>query len=276
MKTLSPLRYPGGKSKIYKKVKEIIEINFTYPPVYAEAFAGGAALALKLLIEGVVKEVHINDLDDSIYSFWYLLKNHKDILIEKINTTEITIDEWINQKRIYMNKESNVVDKGFATFFLNRTNRSGVLSAGPIGGKLQNGNYKIDCRFNKVVLIDLINLISQFSDRINIYNLEANAFISEIDNKFNNSIIYLDPPYVRQGPNLYLNHLDEQDHRLLGYHVSLLKNKWFITYDNNPLVHEIYQDYYSELFDINYSLARKRVEQEIFIYSDTIDRFDQF
>ena len=69
--------------------------------------------------------------------------------------------EWEKQKRIYENTRSEFL-LGFATFFLNRTNYSGVITGGPIGGFEQKGQWKIDARFNKKSLIDRIERISYF------------------------------------------------------------------------------------------------------------------
>jgi len=274
MQSYSPLRYPGGKAKIYYNVKNIIESNFLFPPVYAEAFAGGSSLAIRLLLNNIVSEIHINDLDYSIYAFWYSIKHHKNELIEMITSTEVDIDQWRKQKDIYKSQSDgySIIQKGFATFFLNRTNRSGVLNAGPIGGYDQKGNYKIDCRFNKPNLIHLINQIYDKIDNIHIYNLDAKDFILSIDQTFRDAFIYLDPPYVVQGPNLYMNHFVENDHVHLKEVVSQLHNKWLVTYDNVDLIKNIYNEYSNELFNIQYSMSNKRIEKEIAIYSDNIQR----
>lgn len=271
MNSYSPLRYPGGKAKIYDQVKNIIKSNFTNPPIYVEAFAGGSSLALKLLFKEIVSEIHINDLDNSIYAFWYSIKYHKNEFISKINTAILTIDEWKIQKSIYKSTDNvSLLDKGFATFYLNRTNRSGVLASGPIGGHSQTGNYKMDCRFNKINLITLIEKIYLQIEKIHIYNEDAKIFISKIDQAYNNAFIYLDPPYVNQGPNLYLNHFNESDHKELKTAVSNLNNKWLVTYDNVNLINDIYSDYRRDLFEIKYSMAIKRTENEIAIYSNSL------
>lgn len=266
----SPLRYPGGKAKIYNYVKKIIASNFQEKPVYVEPFAGGSSLALKLLMNGVVSEIHINDLDESIYSFWYSIKHQKDELIHRIQEVSVTIDEWYRQRSIYFCPESSLIDKAFATFFLNRTNRSGVLIAGPIGGKSQSGAYKLDCRFNKTNLIKLIEKISSFSDKIHVYNLDGQDFVRMIDSSYEKSFIYLDPPYVRQGPSLYMNHFSREDHVSLFYTVNSLRNKWFVSYDNHELIRSLYSNFKTNLHDISYTLNNKRIEKELFIYSDNL------
>src|SRR5690625_3811558 len=156
---ISPLRYPGGKNKTYQYVKHLVEINNI--STYIEPYAGGAAVALRLLINGDVNRIMINDYDKSIYAFWHSVVFHSEELIERIWETEICMDEWFYQKEIQDNKESaNLLDLGFSTLFLNRTNRSGIIKAGVIGGKKQKGNYKMDCRFNKHTITERIKLIA--------------------------------------------------------------------------------------------------------------------
>src|SRR5690554_5284039 len=272
MRSYTPLRYPGGKAKLYSFVKNLIEKNFADKPVYCEPFVGGAGLALKLLLTDVVTEVYINDLDDAIYSFWYSLLNHKNDLVALINDTDITIENWHIQKDIYENPERHTtLEKGFATFFLNRTNRSGIMKAGPIGGKKQNGNYKLDSRFNKENLLVIIDTIYLYKDKIHIYKLDAKDFISIVDKKLDNTFIYLDPPYVEKGPELYKNSFTHKDHELLRNSVTQLKNKWFITYDDSDYVEELYKNYELDKFELNYSVANARKGVEILIYGPGVN-----
>ena len=114
-----------------------------------EPYSGGASVALFLLLEGFVNKITINDKDRAIYAFWYCVLNKTKDLCDKIERTEITIAEWRKQKEIQTKKEkADLLELGFSTFFLNRTNRSGIINGGMIGGVEQNGDYLIDCRFN--------------------------------------------------------------------------------------------------------------------------------
>lgn len=279
MRSYTPLRYPGGKAKIYNQVKKLIENNFDKPPIYVEGFAGGAGLAIKLLMTNVVKKIHINDSDYSIYAFWYSIINYRKELIDLISTAKLDIKEWEKQKNIYQDKfyiNHSILEIGFATFYLNRTNRSGILLAGPIGGKKQNGNYLMDCRFNKKRLIELINKIYDYKDKIHISNEDARTFIRKIDSKYDNAFIYLDPPYVQQGQNLYRNAFTKDNHESLKVQIDKLKNKWLLTYDNVELIANLYKEYRMTKFNIQYSLANKGYEKEIAIFSDNLQVEDLF
>ncbi|MEW2639883.1 DNA adenine methylase, partial [Vibrio cholerae] len=76
--TPSPLRYPGGKTAITPMVSDIIGANNLRSAHYVEPYAGGAGLALSLLFNKVVPHIHLNDLDLSIWAFWYSILNHTE------------------------------------------------------------------------------------------------------------------------------------------------------------------------------------------------------
>jgi len=147
-KHASPLRYPGGKTGLSTFLSKLILENNICDYTYVEPYAGGAGAALKLLFENRVSSIIINDFDRAIYSFWKSAVFQSEKFIDKIESTEVTIEEWNNQKEIYLNKRSNQFDLGFATFYLNRTNRSGIIEGGPIGGIKQKGKWLINARWN--------------------------------------------------------------------------------------------------------------------------------
>ncbi len=265
----SPLRYPGGKAKLYNKVKDIIQANYSKElPIYFEPFAGGGGLALKLLSKGIVRKIHINDFDRAIYAFWYSILYYTEDFCKKISETEVSISEWEKQKEIYLDSEKrNIFDLGFATFFLNRTNVSGILKAGVMGGKQQNGNYKIDCRFNKERLISQIKEIAIFKSKIEISNYDIFELLKTDILNQEDIFVYYDPPYVNKGNQLYKNAFSRKDHEKLASQILSNKNKYIITYDNVELIHNIYKENLVELIDINYSTGNTKKAEEILIYS---------
>lgn len=259
---------------MYKIIKDIINNNNINDFTYIEPFSGGCGLGIKLLLKGEAKKLVINDLDYSIYSFWYSILNHTEEFCELITNTPINIDEWHKQKDILFNyKNRSILELGFATFFLNRTNRSGILKAGPIGGYNQDGNYLIDCRFNKKDLIKKIKEITKYKNNIELYNLDAVDLILEnISNRNDTIFINFDPPYVSKGNELYVNFYTEDDHKKLAKIISNnLENKhWIITYDNHDLIKEIYKEYTIVEFALRYSVQSKRIASELLIVNNTI------
>lgn len=271
MKSYSPLRYPGGKGQIYKMIVSILEKNHLIGCTYIEPFAGGAGIAIRLLFENKVNKVVINDIDRSIYAVWYSILYLSDELIEKIKDTEINMDEWYKQKEIQKSKNDvSILELGFSTLFLNRTNRSGIIKAGVIGGKKQNGNYKIDCRFNKEKLIDLIVKISSNKDRIEIYNKDAKEFIDLIKRK-KKKFFFIDPPYFNKGKDLYTNFFSENDHIELAKFIKkkLSNQPLLISYDKCPQIEALYNRYNKETILLNYSVQNKKKGEEL-LFSNNI------
>ncbi len=266
-KAYSPLRYPGGKGQVYDLVAKTLEDNNLLGCTYIEPFAGGAGIAIRLLFEEKVKRVIINDYDRSIYAVWHSILNNTEEFIRLIEDTSIDLQQWHIQKDIQLKKnDCDLLLLGFSTFFLNRTNRSGIIKAGVIGGKKQNGNYKMDCRFNKHNLINLIRRISAYRDRIEIYNMEAQQFM-RIVKKRKNQFYFIDPPYYNNGKQLYTNFFDDIHHRDLKRFISKsMKNKRFIiSYDNCDEIINLYKKYNMQYVLLNYSLENKKKTKEIFI-----------
>lgn len=268
----SPLRYPGGKTKFAPHIESIIKSNQITGGDYYEVYAGGAGIALKLLFNDYCKNIHINDADLAIYSFWKSITENTDTFIQLVNDTKVSIDEWHKQKKI-LNDPFNysMTQLGFATFFLNRTNRSGILKGGVIGGLKQLGNYKIDARFNKHNLIKKIKKIGDISNKIHIYNKDAAEWLVEINNDIScKDIVYLDPPYYVKGQGLYRNFYEHDDHINIRNILNSVNFNWIVSYDNNENIREMYKNYFQQEYNINYSLQDKKKTTEIIIYSPSL------
>jgi DNA adenine methylase len=277
----TPLRYPGGKSLFSDYFVRYLQINFTDKPIYAEPYCGGAGLAINLLIQGAVSSIFLNDANFSIYAFWEsLIKNGEEFLF-LFDSTEISLKEWRKQREIFNNTEvekENIVKIGFATFYLNRCNRSGILTAGPIGGQddeIQfNAKYKIDARFNKSRLRERIETIISLKDKIKVYNLDSLFFLKSIIeelplSKQQNTLVYLDPPYYNQGSKLYLNYYKNDDHKVLSEYLNEELNfKWLLSYDNVKEIRSLYGNFNQFSFNINYSAQNSKLGNELFIPSE--------
>lgn len=255
--TYTPIRYPGGKTKIYPLVKKIIDDNGFRSYAYAEAFAGGAGLAMKLLLKGDVPSVIINDLDRAVYCMWDAIVNRSEDLCTFVSDVEVTVDEWKRHRETYRNqKDVDDFELGCAAFFLNRTNVSGILDGGVIGGMEQFGNFKIDARFSKPGLLAKIRAIGKRRDDIRIFNLDAETFIVDVLTREESLFAYFDPPYVKKGPGLYRNSFDEDKHRSLAKAIQKCKFPWIATYDDDELIEKLYGKNVRETFGIGYSAYR--------------------
>lgn len=266
----SPLRYPGGKTCIYKFVTRLLEENELVGVNYAEPYAGGAGLALRLLMDEYVSTICINDLDPSIYAFWYAVLNQPDELCRWLADVEISVKQWEEYKQIQREyKTVDVLDLAKSTFFLNRTNVSGVISGGPIGGLAQKGKYKIDVRFNREELIKRIEDIAQFAHRIMLTNQDGLKFLDILDKRIGEMFVYLDPPYYQKGSDLYLNAFKDENHAALAERVRLLKQKWMVSYDNHDFILGLYPDHQKVLYQLS-QCASNRVGDEVVIFDDRI------
>ncbi len=265
---LTPLRYPGGKSAFAPFIKSLLEQNDLVGGHYLEPFAGGAGVAIDLLLNGYCSDIHINDFDEAIYHFWKAIVQDTESFLKKLHDTDITIEEWHRQKEILANPEQHSpLEFGFAAFFLNRTNRSGILKAGVIGGKNQTGNYKLDARFNKISLTNRIQNIAQHAKNIHIYNEDALALLGQVDELLpEQSLIYLDPPYYVKGQGLYRNFYQHDDHVAIKDALGKTKRKWIVSYDNNPEIKTIYKDYIQDEYILGYCAYHKTKGSEVMIY----------
>lgn len=271
----SPLRYPGGKNKLAGFLAKIC-IDNDISGHYVEPYAGGSSVALFLLFEGFVNHITINDKDRSIYAFWYSVLNETDELCLLIERTEVTIDNWFIQKEIQRNKQdSGLLQLGFSTLFLNRTNRDGIIKGGMIGGREQTGDYKLDCRFNKAEIIRKIRLISSRRANITLHSLDALDLIDKVVEESGNlnTIFYFDPPYYLKASSLYMNYYEKNDHEDVANKIKSIANvNWIVSYDNHPVIRDLYHPFDKKEYTFNHSAYASKEGKEILFFSNGIVR----
>lgn len=269
MKFYSPLRYPGGKNKLAKFIAKICVDN-NINGHYVEPYTGGASVALYLLLEGKVSKITINDFDRSIYAFWHSVLKNTNKLCSLIEKTEINIENWKKARDVQKNKvQAPLLKLGFSTFFLNRTNISGIINAGVIGGIEQKGKYKIDCRFNKQNLINRIKKIAKSKNRIHLYNLDAMELVKKIQKLSKNSqtIFYFDPPYYLKGQSLYTNHYQHDDHRDVSKIIMGIKNsQWIVSYDNIPEIKKLYKGFKKIEYSFCHTAHKPKEGREVLFF----------
>jgi DNA adenine methylase len=270
MYAVSPMRYPGAKWRLDNFLTALLVDNGLRDGHYAEPYAGGASLALSLLYNDKVSDIHLNDLDRSIYAFWKAATEYGDELIDRIEATKVDMDTWHQQKAVQQNKRhASIMDLGFATFFLNRTNRSGILTAGVIGGKQQTGAWKIDSRFTKNNLIDRIKKIQQYKSRIHVTKFDAITFLSRRGQELpKKCLFYLDPPYFVKGQELYMNAYKPNDHADVATQVlNKLDRPWIVSYDDVPEIRNLYKSSHRKSYVLRYSASTERNGREVVFIS---------
>jgi DNA adenine methylase len=263
----SPLRYPGGKNCIFPFVSSLIAENGLTGCKYIEPYAGGAGLALRLLFEEYAGTIIINDLDPLVHAFWCMCIKDPERFIAWIERTPIDVSTWKRcREKIRQRDAEDDFDLATSFFFLNRTNVSGVLKGGVIGGLDQTGNYKIDARFNKVELIRKVEKIARFSNRIRVENLDGVELIKSCAADKTESFVYLDPPYYQKGANLYLNAFKDADHEKLAKYVTKLSTPWMLSYDNHSFITNLYQRFEKRAYKLQHSTSNK-IGDEVLIFS---------
>lgn len=270
---LSPLRYPGGKAALAGFFGDLIGRLGIRPATYVEPYAGGAGAGIALLRQDVVKQLVINDVDPAVYCFWVSVVGHSERFAARILDTPLDVDEWRRQKEIYRAAdESDPLSLGFAFFYLNRTNRSGILNAGPIGGVRQDGNYKIDARFNRDQLAQRVSAIGALAPRITVLSMDGISVVQRYAADAT-AFVYVDPPYVDMGGSLYLSAFTHRDHADLAAKLNRQPDgNWVVTYDPSDFIRQLYQDHQVREYQLSYSAHRTGKARELLIASHPVSR----
>lgn len=271
----SPLRYPGGKQSLAPFFSELIELNNLEGGSYVEPFAGGAGAALNLLLSEKVYKVVLNDIDHHLSCFWKSILSETEAFVRKVTDTPVNMEEYVRQREIIKGdvKRHSTLEKGFAAFYMNRCNRSGILRAGPIGGREQTGKWKIDARFNKTDLIERIELIADYEERIEVFNLDALTFldkyITHMPLKGEQVLVYLDPPYYKKGNDLYRHAFKKNDHINFAEYFRRLENfRWLISYDDSDFIRQLFSSSNQSFLKFNYFANKAKVGRELMIFSE--------
>lgn len=252
-------------------VQEIMRANGLLQCIYCEPFAGGAGIACRLLVAGAIAEAWINDIDPAIYAFWDCVLNATDEICELIERTPVTMEEWHKQRAVQHRARVSRLALGFSTFFLNRTNRSGILKGGVIGGLEQRSKYPLDCRFNRLDLVRKVRRIATYRDQIRLNCQDARLYIgTQVKRLPAHSLVNIDPPYYDKGPELYTSFYTHDDHAALARAVRAVEKPWMLTYDNVSEIKGLYAGLPGTQKELNYTAQDKKVGVELLILSPAL------
>jgi len=274
-KLYSPLRYPGGKARFAPYIAAIMRSNSLDEGQYLEPFAGGAGVALELLFDGHASHIHINDLDPAVHAFWLAATSDPEGLLKLLHDTPITMDQWHYWRTVMLNQDPGltIAELGFATLFVNRTNRSGILKGGVIGGKNQSGSYKLDARFSKEMISARLDRIALNAGRISVYCEDAYQLLSRASEFLpTRSLIYLDPPYYVKGRGLYRNFYKHADHLQIAQLLQSAEfdRSWVVSYDSAPEICEMYSKNEGLSYGLHYTAQARYVGDEVMFFKEGI------
>jgi len=161
---------------------------------------------------------------------------------------------------------------GFSTFYLNRVNRSGVISGGIIGGVNQDGNWKMNARFSRSDLTQRIEAIAYRQRDIHVTNMDAEIYIKKYLPKTpEKTLVYFDPPYFAKSEGLYLNDYTKSDHECLALTIQNdVKRKWILSYDGHEKILSYYNQRKFFLYDLQYNAQTVYKGKEVFIFCDDL------
>lgn len=269
---LSPLRYPGGKALLVPYISGVIEENYLGGCTFFEPYAGGSSVSLELLRLGFISNAVLVEKDPLVFAFWWSVFNSTDELCAAVAACPVTIDTWneLQPTKLVLDPFSSdysLLQLGTAGLFFNRTNFSGIMGAGPIGGALQKSAYKINCRFNSVKLIRQIRAASEFSNRVQLHFGDALTFLRKNTHVISSgfSFVYIDPPYYVQGSKLYRFSYKDQDHVALATFIREQGYPWLLSYDDHPRIRELYENTQVQPIYLDYKVRSSKTAQELLI-----------
>lgn len=268
----TPLRYPGGKQKLAPFVAEVMRENNIVGGHYIEPYAGGAGVAVDLLLNGIASQIHLNDSCSAVHAFWKSILGETEEFCRRISRASLNVREWRLQQDILRNRdEHSKLDVGFSMFYLNRVNRSGIVSGGLIGGLAQDGDWKMDARFPRSELIRRVENIARHRKAIHLRNWDAERFIIEYLPRLpKSSLVYCDPPYFEKADRLYLNHYKPEDHRRIAKIIQKMKLPWMVSYDAAPEILGCYPRRRAFIYGLQYNASKAYVGTEVFFFSDKL------
>jgi DNA adenine methylase len=269
----TPLRYPGGKQRLAPFIAELLEENDATAWNYVEPYAGGGGVAMELLLDRKVAHVYLNDSSYHIFAFWKAILTETEEFCRRISRASLTLRSWRQHREVVRHPgQHSLLDVGFSTFFLNRCNRSGVLTAGVIGGQAQTGKWRIDARFPHNELITRIELIASRRSKISISQMDAEQFMrTKVNALSTETLVYCDPPYYERAERLYLNTYKRRDHQRLAKMIQEeLRRPWLVSYDGHPDILNLYRKRRRFVYSLQYSAITAYSGTEVFIFSDDL------
>lgn len=283
MDTLSKkslLRYPGGKAKLLPQIHKHLTAKLNCDGFeYREPFFGGGAVGIAYMAANPAnRKVWINDKDVGIACLWTSVIRYPELLKSEVLKFAPSIDFFYEFKEELKANNSmpfetkQIVQYGFKKLAIHQMSYSGLgtMSGGPLGGRdQQNINNRIDSRWSpsnlRKKIDDLHELFSRFEIRENACtHYDA---IDLIECKSSEAILYLDPPYLIEGPNLYQHSFSLSDHCRLADALRYTEHQWVLSYDDCEKIRKLFDWAEIEKVHVAYSITKPTKKSELIIAS---------
>lgn len=255
-KQVSPLRYPGGKSKVLDLLSLYLHED---KKTFVDVYCGGGSVGLSLLLSGMVERLVMNDLDKGVYALFHIILTTPKELIAKIRSVTPDRELFFRYQQMIKNNYEGYseLECAFGFLLVNRLAFSGIWNANPTSNLLQ--------RWTPETLEKRIWNIWEKREQITLLNEDALKVIEEYywDET---CTLFIDPPYyVAWGKKLYHHCYQEEEHQKLADLLNTLvcgmpaHADILVTYDDHPFIAKLYQEAgvaNVETISRNYSIAR--------------------
>lgn len=265
-KRLSPLRYPGGKSKLIDYI--LTQLDPDQLRMVISPFTGGGSVELALLESGLTKHLVLNDKDPDVYNFWNVSLNQTDELIQLIQTRPLTVSLYETAHQYMTDKKpfnGSNIEKAFLFLINNRCSFSGIYNAGRMGGK-KGSLGDLSARYNPNTLVKQLTRLNKLnndpSTKIEVRNDSYENIIEEYAWLGNNTF-FIDPPYItEQAKSIYKHAFDDTEHHHLfailnEFWHSFPNSDFLVFYDNHTRINEFPIPNDVKIINRRYSISNK-------------------
>lgn len=263
------IRYPGAKNKLVKSILNslpeelVVPLHVSSNVHYVEPFFGSGAIGIAVMrLMHRRASVTVADADIGIASLWRAVKDSPYELCRRIKQYAPSVESFYELKSLD-GTFTDTVDTGFRKLALHRISVSGFgyMAGGPIGGRSQAGDYTVDCRWRPDRMVSRVERLSALFNRFdNLQILHADVFdVLESANKttasYEQTFVYLDPPYYEKGDQLYKHKFTPQNHEDLAAALKGADFDWAISYDDHPEIRRLYGGATVKRLEITYTNA---------------------
>jgi len=238
----SPLRYPGGKSRVAKLLAPFI------PPdheEYREIFFGGGGLFFH---KPKAPRNWINDLHPGLYAFWKTLRDAYPAFAalcreQDASNLRATFQKWIDRRDLMEARgDDALLERALQYYFINRTVWYGRVVYDPARrSRLYFSNPEGWGNLEKKLAH--LKACSEKLQGVHITNLPFEACLADATPR---TLIYADPPYYRDSldhacSKLYDGHFTIEQHVLLRDLLALSSARVMVSYDATGDIRKLYR-----------------------------------